>query len=652
MRKCLILVLGVLTAFNSYAEDGHELWLRYSPVNKAKVHLKSSFPTEVLHSQKQSTYITAANELEQYWRGGDVTVVADSTVAEDGYRIKQEAGGTITIEASTESGVLYAAYAMLRGQAMGSNSYGHSEADGVWSDAPAQKNRYINHWDNLDGTIERGYAGRSIFWHTGKKKALWLKHIADYSRANASIGINGCVINNVNASPKILTKTYIDSVSMIAGAMRPYGIKVFISVNFGSPKALGATTTADPLDESVRRWWKQKVKEIYRLIPDFGGFLVKANSEGQPGPFDYGRSHSDGANMLAEALAPYGGKVMWRSFVYGSRHKGEDRVKQAVSEFADQDGKFLPNVILQSKNGPLDFQPREPVAPIFYKMKNTPQMAEFQITQEYTGQSRHLVYLGTMWREFFDNFNSTLLDGIAGVSNVGSDTNWCGHPFSQANWYAFGRMAWNPTECTPESVAKEWICQTFTHEAVAVAAIQKMMMSSRETCTDYMMPMGLHHIFKFDHHYGPEPDGYKAEYPLEWCPVYYHKADSLGIGFDRTMATGSGATEQYPEPYRSMFENLNTCPDEYLLWFHHLSWKHWMKNGRTLWDNLCLHYNRGVKEVDNYRSTWASIKPYIDIQRWQHVDSLLDVQQQNAREWKDTCLGYFQTFSKMPVTEE
>ena len=466
-----------------------------------------------------------------------------------------------------------------------------------------------------------------------------------YARANASVGINAMVVNNVNASPKMVTRPYLEKLKVIADLLRPYGIQVWLSINFGSPLALHETKTADPLDASVQRWWKSKAREIYKLIPDFGGFLVKANSEGQPGPGDYHRSHADGANMLADALKPYGGTVIWRSFVYGANHKGEDRVMQAVSEFKPMDGLFHDNVILQSKNGPLDFQPREPYAPIFDNMTKTPQMAELQITQEYTGQSLHLVYLAPMWKEFFSYVDPVGrgLKGIAGVANTGDDTNWCGHPFSQSNWYAFGRLAWDPS-LTSEQIAHEWLLQTFGRgDSVTVAALEDMMLSSREACVDYMMPLGLHHIFAFDHHYGPQPDGYKAEYPLEWCPVYYHKADKQGLGFDRTVATGSGATAQYREPYRSLYENVKTCPEQYLLWFHHVAWDYRLANGRTLWQSLCDHYDAGVRRVAAYRVLWQSpaVRSYVDKAQWQQVDKLLGTQLNNARLWQHTCLDYF-----------
>ena len=586
--KKFILFLFALFSLSASAEDGHRLWLR------------SELPNDVVEKI-------------------DPTMPDD-----DGYRIN---GHTIT--ARTKMGLLYGRYALLRGE------QGESH--------PFYKLRILNHWDNLDGSIERGYAGKSILWNND----LVIDHekIAAYAEANASIGINGTVLNNVNASPKMLTRTYINKVKEIAGILRPWGIKVYLSVNFGTPKALGETKTADPLDPQVKRWWQKKAKEIYTAIPDFGGFLVKANSEGQPGPFDYGRTHADGANMLADALAPYKGIVIWRSFVYGAKHHGEDRVNQAVSEFAELDGKFRENVILQSKNGPLDFQPREPYAPIFDKMQKTPQMAELQITQEYLGQSWHLVYLAPMWKEFFTFVKPEKLVGIAGVANIGLDKNWCGHHFSQANWYAFGRLAWNPA-LSSRQIAEEWLKQTFGNEKGIVksrefaSAITSVMLRSREACVDYMMPLGLHHIFKFDHHMGPQPDGYIARYPIEWCPVYYHRANSDSIGVDRTH-TGSNATGQYPEPYCSLYDDINTCPERYLLWFHRVPWTRRMNSGRTLWEEMQWHYNLGVSEVEEFIRIWQEARPEIDEQRWREVNDRLQRQLKDAKEWRDVCLGYF-----------
>ena len=627
MKRIVWLMLAIASCIGMNAEDGSRLWLRYDKVQKAQV---------------TGPECIAAEELRNYYQGEKVSLVIDASLPEEGYRIE----GT-TLKGGSERGLMYGAYALLRAQAgelqIRQNIVGGQNV----VEKPYFKLRILNHWDNLDGSIERGYAGRSIFWdlYGDQPKAIDAALIKEYARANASIGINGTVLNNVNASPKVLSAPYINKVKEIAAILRPYGIKVYLSVNFASPMALGKLKTADPLDKKVQTWWKAKAKEIYQQIPDFGGFLVKANSEGQPGPGDYKRTHAEGANMLADAVAPYGGIIMWRSFVYGANHKGEDRVKQAVSEFKDDDGKFRSNVILQSKNGPLDFQPREPYAPIFDNMKQTPQMAELQITQEYLGQSRHLVYLAPMWREFFGYVSPNRLVGIAGVANIGLDKNWCGHHFSQANWYAFGRLAWNPN-LTSEAIAEEWLQATFcSGESTIYSQLLSMMLRSREACVDYMMPLGLHHIFKFDHHYGPEPDGFIASYPLEWCPVYYHKADKEGLGFNRTH-TGSDATSQYREPYCSLYDDINTCPERYLLWFHHVPWTYRLKSGNTLWEELHVRYDRGVREVEDFCRIWQEAKPYIDEQRWQEVDTRMQHQLENAKEWRKVCLDYFRTFAE------
>mgnify|MGYP005883395319 FL=1 len=594
----------------------------------------------------------AGRELQQSWQGGKVTLrLVSGDKPGEGYAISYKAADhSAVISACRPIGLLYGTYALLRWQATNDDQ----DTDTSWSSAPALQHRMLNHWDNPDGSVERGYAGKSIWkWEQITKKGMTdslRQRLTLYARANASVGINATVVNNVNASPKMITRPYLEKLRVVADLLRPYGIQVWLSINFASPLALHETRTADPLDITVQRWWQRKAREIYKLIPDFGGFLVKANSEGQPGPGDYHRSHADGANMLADALKPYGGTVIWRSFVYGANHKGEDRVMQAVSEFKPMDGHFRDNVILQSKNGPLDFQPREPYAPIFDNMKKTPQMAELQIAHEYTGQALHLVYLAPMWKEFFSYVDPVArgLKGIAGVANTGDDSNWCGHPFSQSNWYAFGRLAWDPS-LTSAQIAHEWLLQTFGRgDSVTIAALEDMMLTSREACVDYMMPLGLHHIFAFDHHYGPEPDGYKAEYPLEWCPVYYHKADRQGLGFDRTVATGSGATAQYREPYRSLYENVKTCPEQYLLWFHHVAWDYRLANGRTLWQSLCDHYDAGVRRVAAYRVLWQSlaVMSYVDPMRWRQVDKLLGTQLDNARLWQHTCLHYFNGFRK------
>ena len=655
MKKITLFLLAMTSCLGLMAEDGSRLWLRYDKVQKAQV---------------SGPECLAAEELRNYYPGEKATLVIDPTITNDeGYRINGS-----TVSAKTEMGLLYGAYALLRGEKGASSPY--------------YKLRILNHWDNLDSSIERGYAGLSIFWaledpQTRRNSDLWkpkpinAELIKEYARANASIGINGTVLNNVNASPKMLSSLYLNKVKEIANILRPYGIKVYLSVNFASPMSIPAkgfnggkpVKTADPLNAQVKAWWKAKAKEIYGLIPDFGGFLVKANSEGQPGPFDYNRTHADGANTLADAVKPYGGIVMWRSFVYGAAHKGEDRVKQAVSEFKDLDGQFRDNVILQSKNGPLDFQPREPYAPIFDTMKKTKQMAELQITQEYLGQSRHLVYLAPMWREFFGFVEPSRLVGIAGVSNIGLDKNWCGHHFSQANWYAFGRLAWNP-ELTSEAIAEEWLVATFGDKETGIQGVQdnstaasgnvlnsmnslspcllklqNLMLRSREACVDYMMPIGLHHIFAFDQHYGPEPGGYIARYPIEWCPVYYHKANNDSIGFDRTH-TGSNATAQYREPYCTLYDDVNTCPERYLLWFHRVPWTYRLKSGRNVYEELQYRYGRGVKEVEDFIRIWNEAKPFIDEQRWQETDARLQHQLENAKQWQKVCLDYFGSFNK------
>ena len=668
MKKYLILLFTVLTSLHVSAQsDGSQLWLGKQYANSCQVI--SQLPDD-------ATAKIAKQELENNWRGKNVELKIDKALnlgegyniyarpAQQGDNIQYEA----TITASNPIGLLYGAYELIRLQNTDAYNTGSGNQQNFSkaideTEKPQVGLRILNHWDNLDGSIERGYAGKSIFkWEEIKlgkngKGGSISKSLHDrlitYARANASLGINGSVLNNVNASPKMMTAEYINKVKVIANILRPYGIRVYLSINFASPMALGYTKTADPLDKKVQQWWKKKAKEIYATIPDFGGFLVKANSEGQPGPGDYHRTHADGANMLADAVKPYGGIIMWRSFVYGANHKGEDRVKQAVSEFKGMDGKFRDNVILQSKNGPLDFQPREPYAPIFDNIKQTPQIAELQITQEYLGQSKHLTYLAPMWKEFFGFVNPDRLVGISGVANIGDDANWCGHPFSQANWYAFGRLAWNPS-LTAEEIAHEWLVQTYENQDERFTKpVEMMMMTSREACVNYMMPLGLHHIFKFDHHYGPEPDGFIASYPLEWCPVYYHKADAQGVGFDRS-SKGTDAVGQYPEPYRSLYDNIKTCPEEYLLWFHHVPWTYKMKSGSTLWQELCMKYNMGVAMVEVYRDFWhTSAKQYMKghEQEWQHTDSLLNVQLENAKEWRNTCLKYFQTFSKMKIYE-
>lgn len=613
-----------------FAEDGSRLWLRQTPVNQASVCCMVTSPTLTV----------AREELASLWRGGevDLQLCADEAhrrLGKEGYMIHASRGKTV-LEATTEQGLLYATYHLLRLQAEGADC---TNLD--IKEKPAFDVRILNHWDNLDGTIERGYAGRSL-WKWEELSDSVSARYREYARANASVGINGTVLNNVNASPEILSKEYLEKVRKLADIFRPYGIKVYLSVNFVSPIQLGGLSTADPLNSEVSRWWKNKVHEIYDLIPDFGGFLVKANSEGQPGPCDYGRTHAEGANMLAEALKPYGGIVMWRAFVYSP--SDADRAKQAYLEFQPLDGRFLDNVIIQVKNGPIDFQPREPYSPLFGAMPHTSLMVEFQITQEYLGHSNHLAYLATMWKEFYRYVQPSSLRGVAGVVNVGDNVNWCGHDFAQANWYAYGRLAWNPA-LSAEEIAREWLAQTFTTDRRFVEPMTQVMMDSREAVVDYMMPLGLHHIFAWGHHYGPEPWCEVPGARADWLPSYYHQADKEGLGFDRSRS-GSNAVSQYPDSLARVFDSLEQCPEEYLLWFHHVDWNYTLRSGRSLWDELCYKYQEGVDKVREFQKVWKDMQPYVDGERYQAVAERLDIQVHDAVWWKDACLGYFRTFSK------
>lgn len=575
--------------------------------------------------------------------------------------IKRNGKKITVVAANTHNGLLYGIFCLLR--LIQTDQFSTSLNI---SEKPSYNLRLLNHWDNLDGTVERGYAGHSI-WKWDELPGVISPRYIEYARANASIGINATVLNNVNASPKILSDEYLEKVKAIAGVLRPYNIRVYLSINFSSPKELGGLPTSDPLDRAVQEWWKNKAAEIYRLIPDFGGFLVKANSEGLPGPMDYGRTHVDGANMLADALKPFGGIVMWRAFVY---EPGDDRAKLAYKEFIRFDGQFRDNVIIQVKNGPIDFQPREPFSPLFGAMKKTPLMPELQITQEYLGQGNHLVFLSPMWEEFLNSETysngagssiAKITDGeitnqkitaIAGVSNIGEDANWCGHHFAQANWYAFGRLAWD-NRLTSAHIAGEWIKMTFQQsksesDDAGFEPIKQMMLSSHQTAVDYMMPLGLHHLFAWEHHYGPEPWCEVPGARPDWLPKYYHNADTSGIGFNRTTS-GSNAVSQYYSPLKEQFNDPKQCPDKYLLWFHHLPWNYKMKSGQPLWDELCYTYDKGVNEVREYQKIWDRSEKLIDGQRFSEVQSKLRVQARDAVWWKDACLLYFQTFSKKPI---
>jgi alpha-glucuronidase len=665
MKASVYFFLFVFIGMSLHAEDGHNLWLR----NKSSGHVN------IECSKSSATLSIAIEELQQGWQGKDnarviLLVKNDKAIRNDGFKLSADG-----IQANTDLGILYGVYELLRRQQTG-------EPVEAMISNPSYEVRVLNHWDNPDGPIERGYAGHSIFWRKGEDslvvteddKLLW----KEYARANASVGINGTVLNNVNASPLMLSKEYLERVKAIAEVLRLYGIKTYLSVKFSSPSLIGGLKTSDPLDPQVIKWWKDKAREIYSMIPDFGGFLVKASSEGQPGPQDYGRTHADGANMLADALNPFGGIVMWRAFVYNPND--QDRAKQAYNEFMPLDGQFRDNVIIQAKNGPVDFQPREPFSPLFGAMRKTSVMPELQITQEYLGQSVHLVFLATMWEEclksdtYQEGSGSTVArctdgsiypqkhTGIAGVANIGLDTNWCGHPFAQANWYAFGRLAWNNT-MTSEKIADEWIKLTFSQVPPGQAAstlystvwsehflepVKQMMLQSREAAVNYMMPLGFHHLFSANEHYGPGPWWAPRGVRHDWTPPYYHKADTNGVGFDRTH-TGSDAVSQYHEPLGSQFNDLLTCPDRYLLWFHHLPWDYEMKSGRTLWDEICYRYETGLQQVRDFQKIWDRTEPYVDKERFTLVQSKLRSQCSNAQIWKDACLLYFQQFSRKPV---
>ena len=576
-------------------------------------------------------------ELQTYWKGGPVLLKRKKGLTNDSYTITSQKGKTV-ISAANDAGLLYGAYHLLRLQQTGQS------CDNLdISEQPAYDLRILNHWDNPNGTVERGFAGKSIFLNPDPER------MKIYARANASVGINGTVLNNVNAKPEALSTESLQKAKSIADQLRPYGIRVYLSINFASPIKVGGLKTADPHDADVIRWWKEKVNEIYKLIPDFGGFLVKANSEGEPGPQDFGRTHADGANMLANALKPHKGIVMWRAFVYAPQ--SPDRANQAYLEFMPLDGQFADNVIIQIKNGPVDFQPREPYSPLFTAMQKTQMMVEFQITQEYLGAANHLVYLAPMWQEFFSFVKPGSLKAMAGVANIGDNTNWCGHHFAQANWYAFGRLAWNPS-LTSEQIAEEWLGQTFSlGSAVANSQLLNMMLASREACVSYMMPLGIHHIFAGNHHYGPEPWYAPRGVRADWTPPYYHKADSIGLGFDRTL-TGSANVKQYPDELCRLYNDINTCPENLLAWFHHVPWDHKMKSGRTFWDELCHKYDDGVHEARRFLAIWDAIQPYVDAQRFEEMQRKLRIQARDSEWWRDACLLYFQTFSKRPIPQD
>jgi alpha-glucuronidase len=631
------------------AEDGSRLWLP----------LEKNYHAKVSSNDKNPTIDIAIRELQTQWKGKPVKLALAhhkiNLLFGDSYKISKQKE-TILIQSSSSIGLLYGAFHLLRLQ-----QTGKAEGELNIKESPAFDLRILNHWDNIDGSIERGYAGKSL-WDWEDLPETVSPRYTEYARANASIGINATVLNNVNANPQFISREYLLKAAALARVFRPWGIRVYLSVNFSSPVQLGDLPTADPLDEAVCRWWKDKVREIYSIIPDFGGFLVKANSEGLPGPHDFGRTHADGANMLAEALEPFGGIVMWRAFVYDA--KSPDRAKQAYEEFTPLDGKFRKNVIIQVKNGPIDFQPREPFNPLFGAMQKTPLMLELQITQEYLGQAKQLAYLAPMYEECLQSDTYAKGEGstvaqiitgkvfpqtvtaIAGVANTGKDANWTGHLFAQANWYCFGRLAWNPG-LSPEEMADEWLKMTFTGNPAFVEPVKEMMLNSREAMVNYMMPLGLAHLFAWEHHYGPDPGFTLPNARPDWLPPYYHRADSAGLGFDRTT-NGSNAVSQYFPPLRDSLNCLETCPEKFLLWFHHVPWNYRMHSGRTLWEELCYKYQSGVDAVFAFQKLWDEMKPYIDAERFNAVQSKLKIQTEDAVEWRDVCLGYFRQFELSP----
>jgi len=690
ISQAFILLSALLLAITAAnADDGYRLWLRYDRVPNSVRDRYSKQLLSIAVTCSSETCNAIRSELDTGLSGllgrtptivtGKASLVvgtpsSSSVIARlsmqrelsglgtEGYVVRSIKIGsqlTIVIASQSDIGALYGTFHFLRLM----QTLQSIENINI-SERPHLRLRVLDHWDNLDGSVERGYAGHSL-WDWSDLPSNIDPRLRDYARANASIGINGSVLNNVNANALILTSEYLQKVAAIAGVFRPYGLHVYLSARFSAPIDIGGLKTADPLDPEVQRWWKAKADEIYKLIPDFGGLVVKANSEGQPGPRTYNRTHADGANTLAAAVAPHHGVIMWRAFVYDMQ-PGYDRAGAAYENLQPFDGKFAPNVLLQVKNGPIDFQPREPFHPLFGAMPRTNLMPEFQITQEYLGFSNHLVFLAPMWREFFTSdtyargrgstvtkvidgrLNNQRLTGIAGVANTGSDRNWTGHHFLQANWFAFGRLAWNP-DLTSGTIARDWIQMTLTNDPTSLEIISQIMLESHEALVDYMTPLGLHHIMWGNHHYGPAP-WWNTFSRDDWNPVYYHRAETKGIGFDRT-ATGSDSISQYHEPVRKLFGNLNTCPEKFLLWFHHVPWNYRMKSGRALWDELALHYQRGVDWVRLTRKKWDSLASVIDPERHETVSKKLEIQERDAVWWRDACLLYFQGFSKQPLPQ-
>lgn len=690
MKKNILLLLCFLCFLATNGETGYELWLRYKPVeNKTLLQSYRKDITTIITAGSSATMKIVAEEMTTALSGllqsklhssainRDGTIIAGTPsnsslinkagisallrkVGEEGFVIVTKIINNkrcILVSANTDQGVLYGTFHFIR---LLQTEQSIQQLSII--SFPRISHRMLNHWDNLDRTVERGYSGFSLWnWHT--LPGYIDRRYIDYARANASIGINGTVLTNVNANATILTGPYLEKVKALADVFRPYGIKVYLTARFSAPIELGGLKTADPLDEQVQKWWKEKAKEIYSYVPDFGGFLVKANSEGQPGPQDYKRTHADGANMLADAVAPFKGIIIWRAFVY-SNDNPVDRHKQAYDDFVPLDGKFRTNVMVQVKNGAIDFMPREPFHPLFGAMPKTPLMMEFQVTQEYLGQATNLVFLAPLFKEtlqsdtHFKGKGSTVakvidgslddhpLTGMSGVANIGNDINWCGHPFAQANWYALGRLAWNH-DISSEQIADEWLRMSYTNNKGFLAAAVKLMLESRDIMVQYSNPIGLHHIMNTGHHYGPAPWVSNLNRP-EWNPVYYHKADSMGIGFNRTQ-TGSNALSQYHPETRKQWANMTDSEERFLLWFHHVPWNFRMKSGRILWEELCYKYYIGAERAGKMQATWKSLEAFVDKQRFEQVNMLLKIQHEEATWWRNACLLYFQTFSRLPI---
>ncbi|MBI1342218.1 MAG: alpha-glucuronidase [Terrimonas sp.] len=690
MKKTVVFIIILFLFGQVNAENGYRLWLRYDLIgNQSLLQQYRRQLAAVYFSQGSPTLSVAEKELRKGLQGllgisyknssgadNACLVIMKSPnnfvnqiispaeafqLKEEGFMIRtfrNKGKSTILITANDDKGILYGVYCFLR------LLQTHQSIQALEiKEVPSIQLRILDHWDNLNRFVERGYAGLSI-WNWHELPDYRDKRYTDYARVNASVGINGTVLTNVNANANILTPQYLEKVKALADIFRPYGIKVYLTARFSAPIEIGGLRTADPLQEAVRNWWKKKADEIYGYIPDFGGFLVKANSEGQPGPQDYARTQADGANMLADALQPHQGIVMWRAFVYSP--DSDDRFKQAYEEFHPLDGQFKKNVLIQVKNGPIDFQPREPFSPMFGAMPKTPLMMEFQLTQEYLGQGTHLVFEAPMFKECLEadtyekgkgstvakvidgSLNNFEISGMAAVANIGNEINWTNHPFGQANWYALGRLAWDH-ELSASQIAREWIRQTFSNDPAVVEKCTRIMMMSHEAVVNYMTPLGLHHIMNNGHHYGPAPWAHSLPRP-DWNPVYYHRADTMGIGFDRTK-TGSNALSQYAPAVQKQFEDIHTCNEKYLLWFHHVSWQHTMHSGRTLWDELCFKYQEGVDSVRSMQKIWKELKGKVDRERFNQVNMLLAIQEKEAVWWRDACLSYFQTFSRQPIPE-